>query len=112
MSSIRVPERQAVFLSVAILLKLFYPFILTLCGLIILGRSTDFCLALWAKLVLAAVCTPLVHAVRLAYRNWRLNRQAAQMGAVWPPHLQGNAYIGSVDLLVDLMDRFETEYIG
>jgi hypothetical protein len=111
MSPMSLPERQVVQIVTGQLTHMLYPFILTYSVLVALGRHTNFSLPIWAIIIVATICTPLVHASRVLYKNWVLRRKVARTGGVLPPHVQGTR-LGNLDVLRTLMSRYEVEYLS
>ncbi|KAI0663216.1 cytochrome P450 monooxygenase pc-3 [Cubamyces menziesii] len=71
----------------------------------------DFQLPKLAVLLLEILSVPVVYISRIQLRKWRVRRAAAQMGAVLPPHWDGQRF-GNVDLLNHFLERFQNGYLG
>ena len=110
MSSISLPERQAVLLSLTQVLRLLYPFIIISSVLVLLRKHAELQLPTWAIFLIGIACTPVVHVSRVMYFNWQISRKAARLGATFPPVWEGKSF-GSIDLLRELMHRYENEYL-
>ena len=71
----------------------------------------DFQLPKFAVLLLEVLSVPVVYISRIQLHRWRVRRAAAQMGAVLPPHWDGQRF-GNVDLLNHFLERFQNGYLG
>ena len=77
----------------------------------ILRLLFDYDIPKLAVLLLEVLSVPIVYVLRVQLRRWRVRRAAAQLGAVLPPHWDGQRF-GNVDLLNHFLERFQNGYLG